>query len=208
MAWRERDDTLHLVNGAWGAGLLACGLATGACGDLGHSCSNVGYTCNQTGITLQAPNDAWTAGSYTLALTRDGTAGQCTMQVPDPPPVSGVQGDCESGVSFTLASVESCPPRLQHYSVRRHGLHSDSRSFSDDARRPGSSDAGRSESLARRQRGDERDGCAERHYDRAKRCRLWNVHQRVRDGLGGGWVAQATLVSRRPPRHHCYKATR
>ncbi len=100
-----------MVNGAWAAGVALCALATGACGNIAeHSCSDVYAICNQTGITLQSSNDAWTPGTYALALTLDGTSGQCTMQVPESPPVSGVQGDCGSGVSFTLAPVESCPP--------------------------------------------------------------------------------------------------
>lgn len=81
------------------------------CGD-SHSCSAVYPICNQTAVTLQSPSDAWAAGNYTLALTVDGTPEQCTIDVPDPPPVSGVQGACSLGSNITLAlvSVESCPP--------------------------------------------------------------------------------------------------
>jgi hypothetical protein len=53
------------------------------CGD-SHSCSAVYPICNQTAVTLQSPSDAWAAGNYTLALTVDGTPGQCTIDVPDP----------------------------------------------------------------------------------------------------------------------------
>lgn len=97
----------------WGAGVVACALATAACGTLaGHSCEGVYYICNQTAVTLQSPSDAWAAGNYTLALTVDGTPEQCTIDVPDPPPVSGAQGACSLGSNITLAlvSVESCPP--------------------------------------------------------------------------------------------------
>jgi hypothetical protein len=87
-------------------------VASSACIDLaGHDCTAIGCN-NATTITLQAPNDAWAAGMYTLALRIDGTPGQCTMQVPDPPPVSGVQGSCGLGATatLTLATVDTCPP--------------------------------------------------------------------------------------------------
>ena len=95
----------------FGAGLVACVLAGTGCGD-SHSCSAVYPICNQTAVTLQSPSDAWTAGNYTLALTVNGTPEQCTIDVPDPPAASGVQGACGLGSNITLAlvSVESCPP--------------------------------------------------------------------------------------------------
>jgi hypothetical protein len=92
---------------------MAFAFATGACIDLaGHSCSGVGYTCDHTTITLQSPNDAWTTGTYTLNLSVDGTPGQCTVQIPDPPPANGVQGNCGLGsnLTLTLVTVDSCPP--------------------------------------------------------------------------------------------------
>jgi hypothetical protein len=92
--------------------LLTCAATSGACIDLaGHSCTAIGCS-NETTITLQSPNDAWAAGTYTLALTKDGTPAQCTMQVPDPPPANGAEGSCGLGATTTMAltTVDSCPP--------------------------------------------------------------------------------------------------
>jgi hypothetical protein len=91
--------------------VVTCALAGAGCGD-SHSCSAVYYVCDQTDVTLQSPSEAWTAGTYALALTVNSTSGQCTIVVPDSPPVSGVQGTCGSGSNITLAlvPVDSCPP--------------------------------------------------------------------------------------------------
>jgi hypothetical protein len=77
-----------------------------------HMCYFLAANCDRTTITLQSANDAWAAGAYTLVLTMDGAPGQCTMQVPDPPPLSGVQGSCGLGATsaLALATVDSCPP--------------------------------------------------------------------------------------------------
>jgi hypothetical protein len=77
-----------------------------------HSCSDVYYFCNQTTVTLQAANDAWMPGTYTLALELDGTPVQCTVDVTDPPPASGVAGVCglDSPLRVRLETVNSCPP--------------------------------------------------------------------------------------------------
>ncbi len=93
--------------------MAACALASVSCGAFDeHSCSDVYYICEQTGVTLQSPGGTWAAGTYTLALTLDGTPVQCTMDLPDLPPANGLQGDCGSGatVTLTLATVDSCPP--------------------------------------------------------------------------------------------------
>lgn len=68
--------------------------------------------CHQTSITIQAPNDAWAAGSYIVALTLDGTPAQCSLQIPDPSPVGGVQGSCgaNAALTFRLITVDSCLP--------------------------------------------------------------------------------------------------
>jgi hypothetical protein len=77
-----------------------------------HSCTYVGASCDQTTITLQSPNDAWTAGTYSLAVTMDGTSAQCSVQMPDPTPTDNVNGNCGSstGVSLALTTMYSCPP--------------------------------------------------------------------------------------------------
>jgi hypothetical protein len=91
--------------------ILACAGSLNA-GCASHDCTAIGVTCGQTLIALQSPNDAWTAGTYTLVLTMDGAPGLCTMQVPDPPPPSGVQGSCGLGATsaLSLVTVDSCPP--------------------------------------------------------------------------------------------------
>jgi hypothetical protein len=99
----------------WVGGIaLAAGVLSGAsCINVAsHTCGQVAYSCEQTLITLQSPNDAWTAGTYTLAMTMDGTPAQCSIQIPDPPPAGGVQGSCAVGSNVTLGlvAVESCPP--------------------------------------------------------------------------------------------------
>jgi hypothetical protein len=52
------------------------------------------------------------AGTYTLALNMDGTAGQCTLPIPDPPATNGMAGLCWLGANYTLAltTIDSCPP--------------------------------------------------------------------------------------------------
>jgi hypothetical protein len=106
--------TLGSVSCAWGAGLVACAVASGAaCLDFqGHSCGGVNPICNKTTVTLASPNDAWTPGMYTLALTADGTQGQCTVTISDPPPLNGVGALCPLDGTFTLelVTVDSCPP--------------------------------------------------------------------------------------------------
>jgi hypothetical protein len=92
---------------------LASAAASVGCSALaGHSCTDVFFFCDQTTVTLQSPNDAWTAGTYSLAVTMDGTSAQCTVQMPDPPPTGGVQGNCGSSTNLTLAltTVDSVPP--------------------------------------------------------------------------------------------------
>jgi hypothetical protein len=94
----------------WVGGIiLAAGVLSGAsCIDLAsQSCDDVNPICDRTSITLQSPNDAWTAGTYTLAIVADGVPEQCTMQVPDPP--AAVQGTC-SATGTTLSLAPMCPP--------------------------------------------------------------------------------------------------
>jgi hypothetical protein len=95
-----------------GIALAMCAVTSASCINLaGQSCTLTAPVCEQTTIILQAPSDAWTAGMYTLALTIDGTPAQCTLQIPDPPPVGAVQGSCGlSTVTFSLTTVDSCPP--------------------------------------------------------------------------------------------------
>jgi hypothetical protein len=71
---------------------MAFALSSGACGnnmtgvDLGEiqagsehgGCTELAPVCDQTSITLQSPDNAWSAGTYTLSLNVDGKAGQCT----------------------------------------------------------------------------------------------------------------------------------
>jgi hypothetical protein len=61
---------------------------------------------------MQSPNDVWTAGTYSLALTMDGTPVRCSVQMPDTPPTGNVSGDCGSRADLTLAftTVGTCPP--------------------------------------------------------------------------------------------------
>jgi hypothetical protein len=83
---------------------FACAMASAGCSAFaGHSCGLVAYVCDQTTITLQSPNDAWTAGTYSLAVTMDGTSTQCSVQMPDSSAAGGVQGNCGSNTNLTLA---------------------------------------------------------------------------------------------------------
>jgi len=94
----------------WVGGIaLAAGAATSAsCIDLtSHGCTEEVLVCDETSITLQSPNDAWTAGTYTLAMIVDGVPQQCAMQVADPP--AATQGNC-SATGTTLSLDPVCPP--------------------------------------------------------------------------------------------------
>jgi hypothetical protein len=91
-----------------GIALAASAVAIASCIDLSsHSCSAAGFVCDETSITLQSPNDAWTAGTYTLAIVADGVPQQCTMQSPDPP--AAAQGTCSAN-GTTLSLDPICPP--------------------------------------------------------------------------------------------------
>jgi hypothetical protein len=58
-----------------------------------HSCNLVG--CGNTAtITLRTASGPWTAGTYTIELSVDGTPGTCTLSIPDPP--ASAQGTCSS----------------------------------------------------------------------------------------------------------------
>ncbi len=106
----------------WEGGIaaIAVSVALASCGSGGstadpvqdHVCGEIGAICDQTSITLQAPNDAWASGTYTLALNMDGTPAQCSVQIPDPPPTNGLQGNCtqNSLLTFRLLTVVFCPP--------------------------------------------------------------------------------------------------
>ena len=101
------------MNCLLGIALSACAMASAACSAFAsHSCGLVAYVCDQTTITLQSPNDAWTAGTYGLAVTMDGTSAQCSVQMPDPPAAGGVQGNCGSNTNLTLAltTVDTAHP--------------------------------------------------------------------------------------------------
>lgn len=83
--------------------LSACVTASAGCSVFAsHSCTDAFFSCNQTTISLRSPNDAWTSGTYELAVTMDGAPGQCSVQVPDPPPVDGLQGSCGSDTTLAL----------------------------------------------------------------------------------------------------------
>ncbi len=93
----------------WAGGIAAAFAVTAAsCIDLSsHSCPAVAFVCDETNITLQSPNDAWTAGAYALAMVVDGVPQQCTIQVPDPPATA--QGTCSAN-GTTLSLDPICPP--------------------------------------------------------------------------------------------------
>jgi hypothetical protein len=87
---------------------VACNLAS-------HSCTELYQRCDTTSVTIQAPNDAWVAGSYTLAMTVNGVPQQCTMNVPNPP--AATQGTCSASgpgyvwaTTLSLAGVCPSPP--------------------------------------------------------------------------------------------------
>lgn len=110
MAMLRRVVSLSLV-------MLACGAAAGAIAGCGasHSCTDVSYSCNQTFITLHAPNDSWTPGTYTVTVGGGGDGGapvRCVVSVPASPSSSGVTGFCGLGSSnaLNLEPVTSCPP--------------------------------------------------------------------------------------------------
>jgi len=99
---------------------VAFALSSGACVrttgvDLGeldagpeYGCDFIYASCDQTSIRLQSPHNAWSAGTYTLALNVDGRAGQCTLSVPDPPPTGTVKGTCSAmDTAWTLTQL--CP---------------------------------------------------------------------------------------------------
>ena len=90
----------------------AFAVTTAACIDLGsHSCLAVEFTCDETSIALQSPNDAWTSGTYTLAMVVDGASQECTMQIPDPP--AAAQGTCSAtGTTLSLAPICPLPPAV------------------------------------------------------------------------------------------------
>ncbi len=83
--------------------LASAAASVGCSAFASHSCTDAFFSCDQTTVTLQSPNDAWTAGTYSLAVTMDGTLAQCSVQMPDPPPTSGVQGNCGANTNLTLA---------------------------------------------------------------------------------------------------------
>jgi len=90
--------------------LAAGAVSTASCIDLAsHGCLAVEFVCDETSIILQSPSDAWTAGTYTLAIVADGVPQQCTMQIPDPP--AAAQGTCSAnGTTLSLAPICPLPP--------------------------------------------------------------------------------------------------
>jgi hypothetical protein len=83
--------------------LASAAASVGCSAFASHSCTGEFFFCDQTTVTLQSPNDAWTAGTYSLTVTMDGTSAECSVQMPDPPPTSGVQGNCGSNTNLALA---------------------------------------------------------------------------------------------------------
>jgi hypothetical protein len=101
------------VNCAGGLALVACAFASDACAARsGGDCEAIALVCDKTTITLTSPNDAWTPGMYTLALTTSGTQAHCTVAISAPPPSNGIAGLCPLDGTFTLklVTVDSCPP--------------------------------------------------------------------------------------------------
>ncbi len=99
----------------WGLFLLVSAAMGVACDLTSHSCTALAPRCDTTSITLQAPNDAWVAGPYTLAMMVNGVPQQCTMNVPDPP--AATQGTCSASgpgyvwaTTLSLAGVCPAPP--------------------------------------------------------------------------------------------------
>ncbi|HEV3191616.1 MAG TPA: hypothetical protein VGY54_14000 [Polyangiaceae bacterium] len=88
------------MNSLRAIGLLGLALAPQAC-SLSTGCLGRGYTCDRTTITVQSPNDAWTPGSYALAMNVDGTPGQCTLDVANPPQQTSSL-DCAPAAKTTL----------------------------------------------------------------------------------------------------------
>jgi len=101
------DDAASSGGEGCGANALAAlsadgaALALSAC-TLGHDCAEVVHLeCSRTTFTVQSPNDAWPPGSYTLAINVDGAAGQCTLEVANPPQ-RATSLDCAVGSKNTL----------------------------------------------------------------------------------------------------------
>jgi hypothetical protein len=93
----SRAEAHGFARGAWGyswsAALLMLGVSNTTCVIPGHSCTLVGCA-DAAIITLRTATGAWTAGTYTIELSVDGTPGTCTLSIPDPP--SSTQGTCSS----------------------------------------------------------------------------------------------------------------
>jgi hypothetical protein len=92
------------------AAMVVIAVASSGCSS--HSCTAMGFVCGTTSLTLNSPNDAWAAGTYTLALTMDGAPGQCTLTVPASAPPSPIPASCPLGAPYDarLVPIESCPP--------------------------------------------------------------------------------------------------
>jgi hypothetical protein len=60
--------------------VLVAGLASADCFGSGHDCGAIGLL-SQTTIAVQSTNNAWVAGTYTLAVTAEGFTVHCTMTV-------------------------------------------------------------------------------------------------------------------------------
>jgi hypothetical protein len=113
MAWMLPWPTA--MKNLWGLFLLVSAAISVACNLASHSCTDLGPRCDTTSVTIRAPNDAWVAGSYTLAMMVNGVPQQCTMNVPNPP--AATQGTCSASgpgyvwaTTLSLAGVCPSPP--------------------------------------------------------------------------------------------------
>ena len=191
----------------WEGGIaaIAVSVALASCGSGGstadpvqdHVCGEIGAICDQTSITLQAPNDAWASGTYTLALNMDGTPAQCSVQIPDPPPTNGLQGNCTRKFSahFPFAHRRLLPAGRVHERCVWRQLHPDSWSLSDEPGHCRHAGASRRGSHGRRDRADKRDHRADTDDDAAQRRRLRDLHQCVGNAVDCGRL----IVGTAPP---------
>ena len=95
--------------------LLAYAIALGACSNSSAECGDLALVCDNTLIILQSPANAWAAGMYSLHLSLDGRAAECTLSLADSV-ASGtastgsriVEGTCSEN-DITLELVQLCP---------------------------------------------------------------------------------------------------
>jgi hypothetical protein len=92
--------------------VLFAGLASAGCIGSGHSCTAIGFL-SQTTIVVESANNAWVAGTYTLAVTADGGTIQCTMMVTAAALASpdSVSSSCDANtINWGLSPICPQPP--------------------------------------------------------------------------------------------------